>query len=260
MPYIDANDAKLFYDDTRGDGPALVFSHGLLMNREMFAPQVERLRSTYRCITWDQRGFGRTGPVNRPFTYWTSAQDLLSLLSALNIESATLAGLSQGGFLSMRAAVLAPERVSALVLLATRSGIDDDQTIDNFRALSAEWANNGSINVEGMLKKVLLGPGVDPEPWVTNWRAMGCHDMRHPLDTLIGRDDITPELKTMNCPSIVIHGTDDIAIDIEYGRRLAADLPACRALYEIRAAGHAVNLARADEVTGAIDTFLGSIA
>lgn len=260
MPYITANGIELFYEDTGGDGPALVFSHGLLMNREMFAPQVERLRSTYRCISWDQRGFGRTGPVDRPFTYWTSAQDVLSLLSALNIEKATLAGLSQGGFLSMRAALLAPERVSALVLLATQSGIDDDQTIDNFRALSAEWANNGSVNVQDMLEKVLLGPGVDPEPWVTNWRAMGRDDMRHPLDALIGRDDITPELKTVDCPSIVIHGTDDIAIEIEHGRRLAAGLPACQAFYEIKGAGHAVNLARPDEVTDAIDTFLESVA
>ena len=260
MPYINANDAKLFYDDTGGDGPVLVFSHGLLMNREMFAPQIERLRRKYRCISWDQRGFGQTGPVNRPFTYWTSAQDVLSLLSALNIESATLAGLSQGGFLSMRAALLAPERVSALVLLATRSGIDDDQTIDNFRALSAEWTNNGSVNVQGMLEKVLLGPDVDPEPWVTNWRAMGRGDMNYPLDALIGRDDITSKLTSLACPSIVIHGTDDIAIEIVHGRQLADGLPACREFCEVRGAGHAVNLARPEQVTDAIAAFLANMA
>ena len=260
MPYINANDAKLFYDDTGGDGPVLVFSHGLLMNREMFAPQIERLRRKYRCISWDQRGFGRTGPVNGPFTYWTSAQDVLSLLSALNIESATLAGLSQGGFLSMRAALLAPKRVSALVLLATRSGIDDDQTIDNFRALSAEWASNGSVNVQGMLEKVLLGPDVDPEPWVTIWRAMGLGDMNYPLDALIGRDDITSKLKSLVCPSMVIHGTDDIAIEIKHGRQLADSLPACQEFCEVKGAGHAVNLARPDRVTDAIEGFLANMA
>ncbi len=260
MPYVSVNNVKLFYEDTGGDGPVLVFSHGLLMNREMFAPQIEKLRQTYRCISWDQRGFGQTGPVDRAFTYWTSAQDMLSLLSALNIEKAILAGLSQGGFLSMRAALLAPERVSALVLLATRSGIDDDQTIDNFRALSAEWANNGSVNVQGMLEKVLLGPDVNPEPWVTNWCAMGRDDMSHPLDTLIGRDDITPKLKSLVCPAIVIHGTDDIAIEIRHGEQLADGLPACREFRAIKGAGHAVNLARPDEVTGIIDGFLADIA
>ena len=259
MPHVTANGLNIFYEDTGGDGPTLIFSHGLLMNREMFVPQIERLRRTHRCISWDQRGFGQTGPVDRAFTYWTSAQDVLSLMSALNIRTAALIGLSQGGFLSMRAALLAPERISALVLLATRSGIDDPQTIDNFRALSAEWKNNGSVNVQGMLEKVLLGPDVDPEPWVTNWRTMGRDDMSHPLDALIGRDDITSNLMSLTCPSIVIHGTADIAIDIEHGRQLARDLPACKRFLEIEGAGHAVNLARADRVTGAIGAFLADL-
>jgi 3-oxoadipate enol-lactonase len=260
MPYVSANGMNIFYEDTGGDGPTLIFSHGLLMNREMFVPQIERLRQTHRCISWDQRGFGRTGPVDRSFTYWTSAQDVLSLMSALNVRKAALVGLSQGGFLSMRAALLAPERISALVLLATRSGIDDPQTIDNFRALSAEWKNNGSVNVQGMLEKVLLGPDVDPEPWVTNWRSMGRDDMSYPLDALIGRDDITANIASLTRPSIVIHGTADIAIDIEYGRQLARNLPACKGCLDIEGAGHAVNLARADQVTTAIAAFLAGLS
>jgi 3-oxoadipate enol-lactonase len=260
MPYVSANGMNIFYEDTGGDGPTLIFSHGLLMNREMFASQIERLRQTHRCISWDQRGFGRTGPVDHSFTYWTSAQDVLSLMSALNIRKAALVGLSQGGFLSMRAALLAPQRISALVLLATRSGIDDPHTIDNFRALSAEWKNNGSVNVQGMLEKVLLGPDVDPEPWVTNWRSMGRDDMSYPLDALIGRDDITANIASLSCPSIVIHGTADIAIDIEHGRQLARNLPACKGCVDIEGAGHAVNLARADQVTNAIDAFLADLS
>lgn len=74
MPHVTANGIELFYEDSGGEGPVLVFSHGLLMDRSMFAPQIEQLRRTYRCISWDQRGFGRTGPVDDPFTYWTSAR------------------------------------------------------------------------------------------------------------------------------------------------------------------------------------------
>lgn len=258
MPYVTANGIELFYEDSGGEGPVLVFSHGLLMDRSMFAPQIEQLRRRYRCITWDQRGFGRTGPVDHPFTYWTSAQDALALLSALNIENATFAGLSQGGFLSMRAALLAPERVSALILLATRSGIDDAQTIENFRALKTEWQTNGSTNVQAMLEQVLLGPNVNPEPWVTNWRAVGRNDMAHPLDTLMGRDDLTAKLGGLTCPSLVIHGTDDIAIAIEHGRQLAQGLPACKGFHDIAGAGHAVNLASPSQVTDIIDHFLAN--
>jgi len=81
-----------------------------------------------------------------------------------------------------------------------------------------------------MLEKVLLGPDVDPEPWVAKWRAMDRNDMTYPLDALIGRDDITSSLMSLVCPSIVIHGTDDIAIEISMGRQLADSLRPVRNL------------------------------
>jgi 3-oxoadipate enol-lactonase len=259
MPYIDANGSCLYYEDTGGSGPAVIFSHGLLMDGDMFAPQVEVLRSTCRCITWDQRGFGRTGPASEPFTYWTSARDVLDIMSSLNIEAASLVGLSQGGFLSMRAALLAPERVSALVLLATRSGVDAPETIENFKGLRAEWANNGSKNVQDGLADILLGPGVEAGPWTAKWASIGTNDMNYPLDALIRRDDITPRLEQLKCPALVIHGNADIAIDIEQGRQLARDLPGSGDIREIDGAGHAVNLAQPAQVTKEISAFLGSL-
>lgn len=259
MPYVSANGIDLYYEDTGGDGTPLVLSHGLLMDHTMFAAQIEALRPSHRCISWDQRGFGRTGPFDRTFSYWDSAQDALSLMSALKIDRACLAGLSQGGFLSMRAALLAPERVSSLVLMATRSGTDASETIENFKGLRAEWASNGSINLEETLKAVLLGPDVDPAPWIKKWRSMGRLDLMHPLDALIERDDITSRLHAVACPSIVIHGNADIAIDIAHGRKLAHDLPNCKDFCEIDAVGHAVNLARPHDVNTKIGSFLASL-
>jgi pimeloyl-ACP methyl ester carboxylesterase len=260
MPYINAKDgSRLCYEDTGGRGPAVIFSHGLLMDRQMFAPQVEALRATCRCITWDQRGFGLTGPASGPFTYWTSAEDVLAIMSSLDIEQASLAGLSQGGFLSMRAALLAPERVSSLILMATRSGLDAPETIENFRGLRAEWSNNGSKNVQAGLADVLLGPGVEAAPWTAKWASIGRGDMNDPLDALMQRDDITPRLAELKCPALVIHGNADIAIDVEHGRQLARDLPGSGTLREIDGAGHAVNLAQPVRVTEEISIFLDSL-
>jgi len=47
--------------DSGGEGPAVVFSHGLLMNHTTFAPQVGALRERPCCITWDERGHGVRG-------------------------------------------------------------------------------------------------------------------------------------------------------------------------------------------------------
>ena len=82
------------------------------MDHEMFEPQVAALSNEFRCITWDERGFGQT-VANGPFTYWDSADDALALLSHLGVDAAFFVGMSQGGFLSLRAALRSPDRVAA---------------------------------------------------------------------------------------------------------------------------------------------------
>ena len=51
MPYAHVNGQRQYYEDTGGDGPAIVFSHGLLMDGSMFAPQVQALRGAWRCLS-----------------------------------------------------------------------------------------------------------------------------------------------------------------------------------------------------------------
>src|ERR1700756_3750110 len=140
------------------DGPVVVFSHGFLMDGEMFLPNVENLQDVFRCIVWDQRGFGATGPTNRAFSYWDSARDLIALLDHLEVASASLVGMSQGGFISMRAALLEPDRFRAIALISTRSDVDSEAVQQSFEELKAEWARNRAKNVAQNLSAFLFGP------------------------------------------------------------------------------------------------------
>jgi pimeloyl-ACP methyl ester carboxylesterase len=70
------NGQWIHYQDTGGDLQPVVLAHGLLMDSEMFAPQLEALRSRYRIITWDARCHGETETTDDPFTYWDLAEDL----------------------------------------------------------------------------------------------------------------------------------------------------------------------------------------
>jgi pimeloyl-ACP methyl ester carboxylesterase len=60
MPVAAANGIQIGYTDSGGPGPAVVFSHGYLMDHTMFDRQVSALAPQYRVITWDQRGHGGT--------------------------------------------------------------------------------------------------------------------------------------------------------------------------------------------------------
>ena len=100
MPFAEVNGQRIAYDDTGGERPPVILAHGFLMDREMFAPQVQALEPEFRVITWDERGFGETEFDGAPFTYWDSAADCLALLDHLGIDRAIVGGMSQGGFLS----------------------------------------------------------------------------------------------------------------------------------------------------------------
>ena len=108
--------AIIALDDTGGGGTAILFSHGYMMNRSMFAPQIAHFSDRWRCIAWDARAHGDT-VWEGPFDYWDSARDMLAMMDALGLAKVIHVGMSQGGLVGMRAALLAPERFHGLVQL-----------------------------------------------------------------------------------------------------------------------------------------------
>jgi pimeloyl-ACP methyl ester carboxylesterase len=260
MPFAKVNAQRIRFDDTGGDGPPLILSHGFLMDREMFAPQVDALADEFRVITWDERGFGETEFDGKPFTYWDSAKDCLGLLDHLGIERAVLGGMSQGGFLSLRAALLAPERVRALVLIDTQAGGEDPERLPAYRQMQATWLEGGPVDdLANAVAGLIIGDPVLSETWIAKWRKLDREALRAPGDCLMERDDITERLGEISCPAIVFHGTADISIEIEHAEELCRGLPDCSGVVRIDGGTHASNLTHPVEVNGPLLDFLRSL-
>ena len=260
MPFADIDGIRVAYEDTGGSAPAVVFSHGFLMDKEMFGPQVAALRDEFRCITWDERGFGETRATG-PFTYWDSARDCLGLLDHLGIDAAVLAGMSQGGFLAMRAALLAPQRVRALVLIDTQAGQEAEEVRPAYDAMIEDWLANGPHDaLAGVIASIIFGGGYDPTPWIVKWQAMDRAAIREPYDALIGRDDIADRLGEITCPTIIFHGSDDAAIAVSKAEELRDGVGDCVGLVVVPGGGHASNLSHPDAVDGPLLEFLRKYA
>jgi pimeloyl-ACP methyl ester carboxylesterase len=259
MAYAEVNGQRLYYEDSGGDAPAVLFSHGFLMDGEMFEPQVRALADEFRCITWDERAFGRTEYDGKPFTYWDSADDAVGLLDHLGIDRAVLAGMSQGGFLSMRAALAHPDRVRALVLIDTQSAPEDPAVLEGYRGMTADWLANGPVNVGDIVAGLIIGDA-DIEPvWKQKWEKLPRENMGPASTCLYERDDITDRLGEITQPAIVFHGTADQAIPMERAEALAAALPDCRGLVKVEGAAHAGNLTHPDQVNGPLREFLRAL-
>jgi 3-oxoadipate enol-lactonase len=259
MAYAEINGQRIRFDDSGGDGPPVIFSHGFLMDREMFAPQVQALAPEFRVITWDERGFGETEFDGEPFTYWDSARDCLGLLDHLGIDQAVLGGMSQGGFLSMRAALLAPDRVRALVLIDTQSGVEDAERLPLYRQMQATWLQAGPVDelTEGIASLIIGDPELNPV-WIAKWRTLPRDTLKAPGDTLFERDDITDRLGEITCPAIVFHGTADQSIELALGQKLSDNLPGCVGLVPVPDAAHASNLTHPHVINPPLLEFLRS--
>ena len=260
MPtYAIPDGPTLAYDDTGGDGPAVVFSHGLLMSREMFEPQVAALAGSYRCVSWNQRGHGDTGWTGS-FTYWDSARDVMALCRHLGIERPVLVGMSQGGYLSLRAALLDPGFARGLVLIDSRAGVEDEAMIPMYEAIAADWAANGlSRETAELIADLILG-ATDREVWIERWLTeVDRTQVQPPLRALVDREDVTPRLGEIRTPALVIHGDADAAIPMASAEELCAGLAACRGLVRIAGGSHAANLSHPAEVNAALLGFLADL-
>jgi pimeloyl-ACP methyl ester carboxylesterase len=264
VPFADVNGQRIHYEDTGGDGagnaPAVLFSHGFLMDREMFASQVDALAPEFRCITWDERGFGLT-EATAAFTFWDSASDALALLDALDVTSAVFAGMSQGGFVALRAALTAPDRVKALVLIDTQAGPEAAEVQPVYDAMVEDWTTNGPQDaLAEAVASIIFGGGYDPAPWIAKWQAQPKENIRLPYGALVGRDDVTNRLSAIDAPAIVFHGEEDAAIPMHKAEELDAKLANSVGLVRIPGAGHASNLSHPDAVNGPLLEFLRKYA
>lgn len=261
MPFAKVNGQSIYFEDSGGDGPALVFSHGLLMDSSMFEPQVAALKSRYRCIAWDERGHGQTATgVCAPFSYYDSADDLAALLAHLGIAQAVLIGMSQGGYLSLRCALAHPEIVRALVLINTQALPEDPAQMTGYQPMLQEWAVNGlSEKRAATIEYFILGeqwPGA--AAWREKWKNTAPADLLQSFQTLGARDDISQQIGRIAVPALVIHSDGDRSIDLPSAQAMA-DALADAQFVMVPGAGHASNLTHPHTVNPAIAAFLATL-
>src|SRR5947208_13610428 len=116
MPFCHANGLRFHYQQA-GQGPDVALVHGLTGDLSIWflCKAMQTLGERYRVTAYDLRGHGYTDAPPEGYTSADHAADLFGVMDALGIERTTVVGHSFGGVIAMHAAVLAPERMSAVV-------------------------------------------------------------------------------------------------------------------------------------------------
>lgn len=254
---------RLAYDEA-GSGQAVLLIHGYPLNRQMWKPQIEALSTAgFRAIAPDLRGFGDSPCGDSPGTMDAMADDLIHLLDQLQIEKATVAGMSMGGYVLLNLLNRYPQRVNAACFVVTRSDADDEGGRAKRDHLIAEIeAGRPQAVAAAFIPALFASDSEQTRPelidkvrsWITATPTTG---LIHGLQAIRDRLDSTSQLETLQIPTLVIGAEKDLAIPPEKSIALAAQIPASR-LSMLSAVGHMANLENTELFNQVLIDFLHS--
>lgn len=261
-------DHTVAWDDA-GTGRALLFVHGFPHDRTLWAHQRRALSSLARCIVPDLRGFGESagatfGPAHVARSVDAFADDLVALLDHLEIDRATVCGLSMGGYIAMAMWRRHADRFEGLILCDTRAGADSDETRAARGAMIDKARTEGAAAVAAAQLDKMVGAStkVARRDVVETMTAMMA---RQRPDALVGaleamrdRPDSRETLRSITVPTLVIVGDEDVITPPAEAEAMRALFPATTmaTLETIPGAGHVSCIERPSAVTHAISDYL----
>ncbi|MEU7230451.1 alpha/beta fold hydrolase [Streptomyces chrestomyceticus] len=212
--------------------PTLVLINSYTTSAELYRPQFAdpALGSAVNLLALEPYGHGRTRASYRHFTYWDSAVANLQALAALGIREAFVLGTSQGGWVAVRMALLAPDTVKGLITLGTSMDSESERSRElgcwdgigfNTPLIDAlaepvgdDWVVPDDV-VDAVFTTAMGGlPAEERAFWLAAYRAnyagdAGRRRLRLSTVNLRDRDGLHGRLDDVHCPVLWLHGTAD---------------------------------------------------
>jgi 3-oxoadipate enol-lactonase len=265
MAVAKVGDINLSYK-VSGEGQPLILITGFASAQNMWYAQVRAFSRSFRVVTFDNRGFGKSDKPAGPYTTKMLAGETMGLMDHLGIKKAHILGGSMGGMAAQEIAIERPERVDKLILSSTSAGGQPlrDMLFGLIEAASPGWTRSrpelASANLQkfmvamasrsfnGTMYKLLVMPLVKlqarlgkVEVPVGQIEAMLSHDALERLDRI-------------QSPTLVLTGSEDRLMPPHSSEALASRIKGAK-LAIIEGGAHALGGKRFnEEVLG----FLGS--
>ncbi len=231
MPSLRNGDVDLYYE-VHGDGPPLVLVAGLAADGAFWQPALPALAARRQVVLVDNRGSGRTTPLDAASSIPAMADDCMALVRHLGLRDVALVGHSMGGMIAQDCAVRYPDAIDRLVLVATgpvASARDND--------LFATWARLFPVVERGLWFRNLFH-------WVLSARFFASRAAVDALVTLattypyqqtaaalagqvraIAEFDNTQRLGAIRARTHVLAGTEDLLFPLAASAAFARAIP-----------------------------------
>jgi len=247
-----------------GNGPLLLFLHGITANSAVFAPLMAKLAGRFTTVAVDQRGHGLSDKPDSGYNADDYAGDVAALIRALDRGRAIIIGHSLGARNAVTAAAKYPDLIRSVVAIDFTPYIETevfdalearvnagDQLFENIEAVSAYLAARyPNIPADAIRTRALSGYGkVDG-----GWRALASPSAM--AQTAKGlRADLVPAYRDVARPTLIIRGEQSKLVSaaaLAKTSRLRPDLP----VVVVPGADHYVNETAPDITLRAITNFI----
>jgi len=239
---IKSNDAEIVYW-VLGEGPPVVLLHPFPANHEFWLPVADSLATRYRVVLPDLRGHGESGVGEGPATMEKHAADIAHVMDDAKVIRAPLVGVSIGGYALFEFWRKHRGRVAALGLCNTKAPADGPEArAGRLQAANDVLERGTEPFFESMILRVMAKTTREMRPDLVDgalrmMRKMSPEDVAQVQRGMAVRPDSIETLKTINVPTLLVTGEEDILTGVNEAELMRQHIPGSQ-LRVIPKAGH----------------------
>jgi len=257
---IKSDDAEIVYR-VLGDGPSVILLHPFPVNHEFWLPVAEALSTRYRIILPDMRGHGDSGVGEGPATMEKYAADIARVMDDAEIGRAPLVGASIGGYALFEFWRRHRGRVAALGLCNTKAPADGAEARTGRLQAANDVIERGTeMFFQSMVPRVFSKTTREMRPDLVEsalrmMRKMSPEDVAQVQRGMAARPDSVDTLKTINVPTLLVTGGDDILTGVNEAELMRQHISTSQ-LRAIPKAGHYAPWEQPEEASKLLRQFL----
>jgi 3-oxoadipate enol-lactonase len=260
---VKSGDAEIAYW-MLGEGPPVVLLHPFPVHHEFWLPVAEALATRYRLVLPDLRGHGESGVGDGPATMAKHAADLVRVMDDTEVGRAPMIGVSIGGYALFEFWRRNRGRVAALGLCNTKAPADGAEArAGRLQAANDVLERGTEPFFESMVARLLGKTTRETRPdlaagALAMMRKMSPEDVAQVQRGMAERADSVDALKTINVPTLVVTGEEDILTGVNEAELMRGHIAGSQ-LRVIPQAGHYALYERPEDGARMLRQFLDGL-
>jgi len=265
MPTIKINDVNIYYE-IHGKGEPLVLIAGLASDSQSWLPIIDDLSKKYQVVVFDNRGVGRTKPMDVKTSIQQLADDCIGLINYLGFKTVQLLGHSMGGMIALDCAIRYPEYFSKLILASTSavnsqrntilfddwvSYLDDNMKSELWFRNLFYWIFTKRFFEDSETLKTAVQMSID-YPY-----AQSKVSYKNQVNA-IKEFDCFEELSGIKIKTLVVSGDEDMLFSPDESYSVLKTIPGAKFSF-VEGAAHSIFMEKPDEFVKVVNDFLNNI-